>query len=167
MLSKNFIRWHFQVFSYFSQKIGFYSTDRSKAVVLVLLLCGLFYEVIVYLLPCVILFLCFSVLLALRLPCLGKKYLILVLFCMFVRFALVWFCLFFSSSWSLGRFVIVALPGLFTYLFFFMQIVPLRENLHEMSLIYPRKLICMKWQSIFWGKQEKKNAVCWNFYPAC
>ena len=33
-----------------------------------------------YVLPCVILFLCFSVLLALRLPRLGKRELILVLF---------------------------------------------------------------------------------------
>ena len=33
-----------------------------------------------YVLACVILFLCFSILLALRLPCLGKRDLILVLF---------------------------------------------------------------------------------------
>ena len=62
-----------------------YSTERSKAVVLVLvfffvalwfiLLGNLF-----YVLPCVILFLRFSVLLALRLPRLGKRELILVLF---------------------------------------------------------------------------------------
>ena len=54
-----------------------YSTDRSKAVapVLVLLFVALF-----YVFPCVILFLCFSVLLALRLPRLGKRELILVLF---------------------------------------------------------------------------------------
>ena len=43
-----------------------------------LLLCGLFYEAIRVL--CVIMFLCFSVLLALRLPRLGKRELILVLF---------------------------------------------------------------------------------------
>ena len=46
-----------------------------------LLLCGLFYEAIfLYVFPCVILFLCFSVLLVLRLPRLGKRELILVLF---------------------------------------------------------------------------------------
>ena len=60
-----------------------YSTDRSKAVVPVLsyslLLCGLFYEA-VCLLPCVILFLCFSVLLALRLSRLRNRELILVFF---------------------------------------------------------------------------------------
>ena len=58
------------------------STDRSKAVVPVLVLlfvaCGLFYEAI-----CCMsfrIFLCFSVLLVLRLPRLGKRELILVLF---------------------------------------------------------------------------------------
>ena len=41
--------------------------------------CGLRTDLF-YVLPCVILFLCFSVLLALRLPRLGKRELILVLF---------------------------------------------------------------------------------------
>ena len=57
-----------------------YSTDRSKAVVLVLLfvaLCFILRDDLFYVLPCVILFLCFSVLLALRLPRLGKRELIL------------------------------------------------------------------------------------------
>ena len=45
-----------------------------------LLLCGLFYEAICFVSYLVILFLCFSVLLALRLPRLGKRELILVLF---------------------------------------------------------------------------------------
>ena len=60
-----------------------YSTDRSKAVVPVfysLLLYGLFYEAICFSLPCVILFLCFPFFLALRLPRLRKRELILVLF---------------------------------------------------------------------------------------
>ena len=62
-----------------------YSTDRSKAVapVLVLLFVALWFILrgdIFYILPCVILFLCFSVLLALRLPRLRKRELILVLF---------------------------------------------------------------------------------------
>ena len=61
-----------------------YSTDRSKAVVpvLVLLVVALWFILrgdLFYVLPCVILFLCFSVLLALRLPRLGKRMLILVL----------------------------------------------------------------------------------------
>ena len=62
----------------------------------------------------------FSVLLALRLSRLGEERASLGAFCPFVRFALVWFCLF---PLPLGvreglRFVIVALPGLFFYLFF-------------------------------------------------
>ena len=62
-----------------------YSTDRSKAVVpvLVLLFVALWFILrgdLLYVLPCVILFLCFSVLLVLRLPRLGKRELILVLF---------------------------------------------------------------------------------------
>ena len=62
-----------------------YSTDRSKAVVLtlVLLLVTLWFILrgdLFYVLPCVILFLCFLVLLALRLPRLGKRELVLVLF---------------------------------------------------------------------------------------
>ena len=101
-----------------------YSTDRSKAVVPVLgLLSGALWFILrgdlLYVLPCAILFLCFSVLLALRLPRLGKRELILVLF---VR--LIDLCLFafFRFSLPLGvweglRFVIVALPGLFSYLF--------------------------------------------------
>ena len=58
-----------------------YSTDRSKAVVLVLtLLFGALWFILrsdlLYVSPCAILFLCFSVLLALRLPRLGKRELI-------------------------------------------------------------------------------------------
>ena len=83
------------------------STDRSKAVVpvLVLLLVALWFILrgdLLYGFPCVILFLCFSVLLVLRLPRLGKRELILVLL---VR--LFGLCFFrfvgFSSSLGLGR----------------------------------------------------------------
>ena len=61
------------------------STDRSKAVVpvLVLLFVALWFILqgnLLSVFPCVILFLCFSVLLVLRLPRLGKRELILVLF---------------------------------------------------------------------------------------
>ena len=83
------------------------STDRSKAVVpvLVLLFVALWFILrgdLLYVFPCVILFLCFSVLLVLRLPRLGKRELILVLF---VRlFGFCWFRLSVSSSsWGLGR----------------------------------------------------------------
>ena len=62
-----------------------YSTDRSKAVVpvLVLLFDALWFILrgdLFYVLSCVILFLCFSVLLALPLPRLGNRELILLLF---------------------------------------------------------------------------------------
>ena len=66
-----------------------YSTVRCKAVVPVLLLLFVALWFILqgdlfYVLPCVILFLCFSVLLALRLPRLGKRELVLVLLvCLF------------------------------------------------------------------------------------
>ena len=55
-----------------------YSTDCSKAVVpvLVLLLVALWFILrgdVLYVFPCVILFLCFSVLLVLRLPRLGRE----------------------------------------------------------------------------------------------
>ena len=100
-----------------------YSTDRSKAVVpvLVLIFVALWFILrgdLLYVFPCVILFLCFSVLLVLRLPRLGKRELILVLF---VR--LFDLCLFgfvgFLFVWEGLRFVNVALPGLFFYFFFF------------------------------------------------
>ena len=102
------------LFSYF-----FYSTDRSKAVipVLVILFVALWFILrgdLLYVFPCVILFLCFSVLLVLRLPRLGKRELILVLFVHLFDLRLFGFVGFLF----LLRFVIVALPGLFSYLFF-------------------------------------------------
>ena len=65
-----------------------YSTDRSKAVVpvLVLLFVALWFILrgdLLYVFPCVILFLCFSVLLVLRSPRLGKRELILAHYCTF------------------------------------------------------------------------------------
>ena len=99
------------------------STDRSKAVVpvLVLLFVALWFILrgdLLYVFPCVILFLCFSVLLVLRLPRLVKRELILVLFVHLFGLCLFRFVgfLFLLGSWDL-RYVIVALPGLFSYLF--------------------------------------------------
>ena len=76
-----------------------YSTDRSKAVVsvLVLFFVALWFILrgdLFYVLSCVILFLCFSVLLALRLPRFGKRELILVLFVRFLDFRLFGFLCF-------------------------------------------------------------------------
>ena len=101
-----------------------YSSDRSKAVVpvLVLLVITLWFILrgdLFYVLPCVILFLCFSVFLALRLPRLGKRELILVpvvrLFDLHL-FGFVCFRFLLVSGNGL-RFVIGALPRLFSYLF--------------------------------------------------
>ena len=80
-----------------------YSTDRSKAVVsvLVLLFVALWFILrgdLFYVLPCVILFLRFSVLLALRLSRLGKRELILVLFVRLFDLRLFGFV-----CWCLGR----------------------------------------------------------------
>ena len=97
-----------------------YSTDRSKAVVLPLTLCCFVFILrgdLFYVLPCVILFLCFSVLLALRLPRLGKRKLVLALF---VRLFDLHFFGFFSvphGVWEGLRFVIVVLPELSSYLY--------------------------------------------------
>ena len=88
-----------------------YSTDRSKAVipVLVLLFVALWFLLrgdLFYVLPCVILFLCFLVLLALRLPRLGKRELILVLYvrlfdlCLF-GFVCFFFLLVSGKGWGL------------------------------------------------------------------
>ena len=102
------------------------STDRSKAVVpvLVLLPVALWFILrgdLLYVFPCVILFLCFSVLLVLRLPRLGKRELILVLFvrlfglCLFrfVRFLFLFgfgkgcgLCLWHSLDFSLTFFTL-------------------------------------------------------------
>ena len=102
-----------------------YSTDRSKAVVpvLVLFFVALWFILrgdLLYVFPCVILFLCFSVLLVLRLPRLGKRELILVLFvCLFDL------CLFgfVASSWGLGRAAVCdcGTPWTFLLPFFFFK----------------------------------------------
>ena len=101
------------------------SADRSKAVVpvLVLLFVALLFILrgdLLYVFPCVILFLCFSVLLVLRLPrLLGEERANLSAFRTFVRFVLVLICRFPlpRGVWEGLRFVIVALPGLFSYFF--------------------------------------------------
>ena len=64
---------------------------------LVLLFVALWFIIrgdLLYVLPCVILFLCFSVLLVLRLPRLGKRELILVLFVCLFDLCLFWICRF-------------------------------------------------------------------------
>ena len=71
-------------------------------------------------LPSVILFLWFSVVFRSAITSLGGERANLSAFRSFVRFALVWFCLFslLLGVWEGLRYVIVALPGLFSYRFF-------------------------------------------------
>ena len=102
-----------------------YFTDRSKAVVpvLVLLFVALWFILggdLFYVLPCVILFLCFFSPFSIAITSLGEARANLSAFRTFVPFALVWFCLFPLplGVWEELQFVIVALAGLFSYLFF-------------------------------------------------
>ena len=100
-----------------------YSIDRSKAVVpvLVLLFVALWFVLrgdLFYVLPYVILFLCFFSLFSIAITSLGEERANLNAFRTFVRFVLVWICRFPLplGVWEGLRFVILALPGLFSYL---------------------------------------------------
>ena len=75
---------------------------------------------LLYVFPCVILFLCFSSPFSIAITSLGEERANLSAFRTFVRFVLVWICRFPLplGVWEGLRFVIVALPGLFTYNFF-------------------------------------------------
>ena len=97
-----------------------YSTDRSKAVVPVLVL--LFVALRQFVLSfawCYFVLVFFSPL-SIAITSLGEERASLSAFRTFVRFTLVWFCLFSLplDVWEGQRLVIVALPGLFSYLFF-------------------------------------------------
>ena len=114
-----------------------YSTDRSKAVVpvLVLLFVALWFILrgdLFYVLPCVILFLCFSVHLALRLPRLGKRELILVL--LYVCSICACLDLSVSSfSWCLGRAAVCDCGTPWTFLLLFL---PCKKKTTESHLSY-------------------------------
>ena len=101
-----------------------YSTDLFKAVVPVLvLLFGLFCEAICcmsYLVPFCSCFFFSSF--SIAITSLGEERANLSPFCMFDRFVLVWICQFpFSLDvWEGLLFVIVALPGLFSYLCYYL-----------------------------------------------
>ena len=123
-----------------------YSTDRSKAMVpvLVLLFVALWFILrgdLLYVFPCVILFLCFSVLLVLRLPRLGKRELILVFFVPLFDLSLFGFVgfLFLLGSGKGCGFLIVALPGLFSYLFFLFVVRPWCGTAHIISRLQSTK----------------------------
>ena len=100
-----------------------YSTDRSKVVVpvFVLFFVALWFILrgdLLYVFPCVILFLFFSPY-SIAITSLGEERANLSAFRTFVRFVLVWICRFpFPLGvWEGLRFVIVALPGVFSYHF--------------------------------------------------
>ena len=118
------------LFSYLFFSYLFYSTDRSKAVVpvLVLLFVALWFILrgdLFYDLPCVILFLCIFSPFSIAITSLGEERANLNAFRTFVRFVLVWICRFPLplGVWEGLRFVIVALSGLFSYLFFYYPLV--------------------------------------------
>ena len=99
------------------------SADRSKAVVPVLVLFFALWFILrgnlFYVLPCVILFLCFFSPFSIAITSLGEERDNLSAFRTFVRFVLVWICRFPLplGIWEGLWFVIVALPGLFSYFF--------------------------------------------------
>ena len=102
-----------------------YSTDRSKAVVpvLVLLFVALRFILrgdLLYVFPCVIFVLVFFSPFSIAITSLGEERANLSAFRTCVRFVLVWICRFPLplGIWEGLRFVIVVLPGLFSYLFF-------------------------------------------------
>ena len=100
-----------------------YSTDHSKAVVpeLVLLFVALwFIEAICFMSYLVLFCSCVFSPFSIAITSLGEERPNLSTFRTFVRFALVWICRFRLplGAWEGLRFVIVALPGLFSYLFF-------------------------------------------------
>ena len=75
---------------------------------------------LLYVFPCVILFLCFSSPFSIAITSLGEERANLNAFRTFVRFVLVWICRFPLplGVWEGLRFVIVALPGLFSLTLF-------------------------------------------------
>ena len=122
-----------------------YSTDRSKAVVPVLVLLFVAFWFILrgdllYVFPCVILFLYFFSPFSIAITSLWEERANLSAFRSFVRFVLVWICWFPLplGVWEGLRFVIVALPGLFSYLFFSIQLA---------KIIYSFKCIATKGES--------------------
>ena len=145
----------------------FYSTDRSKAVVpvLVLLFVALwFYEAICFKF-CVILFLCFSVLLALRLPSLGKRELILVLFVRLFDlrlFGFVCFLFLFLSRKGCGLWLWHSLD--FPLSFFVcsransksQKFSPFRTWRKSLLNLNMRDMTTLQmWTTLKWGKQSK------------
>ena len=114
---------------------GGLSTDRSKAVVPVLLIVAFWFILrgdLFYVLPYFVLV--FSVLLGLRLPRLGKRELILVLFVRLFDLHLFGFvCPHPFGVWKGLRLAIVALPRLFSYLLLLFSLFLMNKLIYQQS----------------------------------
>ena len=84
-------------------------------------------------LPCVILFLCFSSF-SIAIASLGEERANLSVFCTFVWCLFGFVCfLFLFGGWEVLRLVIVAFPGLFSYLYFlYNKLISLYQNGREL-----------------------------------
>ena len=142
----------------------FCSTDRSKAVVpvLVLLFVALWFIQrgdLLYVFPCVILFLCFSVLLVLRLPRLWKRKLILVLFvrlfglCLF-RF--VGFLFLLGSGKGCGLWLWHSLDFSLTFSFFY-NFLNAKRSTQSMLIWFLIKKRCSLYVLVLWYPWVKSN----------
>ena len=130
-----------------------YSTDRSKAVVPVLVLLfvalwfilrgDLFMSYRVSFCSCFF-FSPFSI----AITSLGEERANLSAFRTFVRFVLVWICRFPLGVWEGLRFAIVALPGLFSYLFwiFYANCLQWKQFAKKCQFLFPGKNI------VFWER---------------
>ena len=94
-----------------------------------------------YVLPCVILFLCVFSPFSIGITSLGEE----SAFRTFVQFALLWFCLFpFPLGvWEGLRFVIVALPGLFSYLFLLSPLTGKVQGRPNTNYVLPNGILCL------------------------
>ena len=137
-------------------------TSRSKAVVpvLVLLFVALWFNLqgySFYVLPCVILFLCFSVHLALRLPRLGKRELILVFFVRLFDLRLFGFVcfLFLLVSW---KSCVCNCCTLWTFLLFVCFLFLIKVLCHR-SVFYLEIFVCILYFVVGLGGPNKQIVV--------
>ena len=115
----------------------FHPTDRSKAgdPVLVLYFVALWFILrgdLFYVLPCVILFLCFFSPFSIAITSLGEERTNFSAFRTFVRFVLVWICRFPLGVWEGLRFVVMVLAGLVSFLYYFYHCM----SLHVCPIFY-------------------------------
>ena len=128
-----------------------YSTDRSKAVVpvLVLLFVALWFILrgdLLYVFPCHFVLVFFSPF-SIAITSLGEERANLSAFRTFVRFVFVWICRFPLpiGVWEGLRYVIVALPGLFSYLFLIYLFTLIKILLLASSYIWAEIICSLPW----------------------